>query len=136
MATRSTIAMKTPEGKIRAIYCHWDGYPEHNGKMLLDNYQDAAKNGQEITRWLKIVIKRFLNLKETFRTLKSWHKKNQIFGGFRQYNRRNESFILYPKRQSKRYLWRSIKIERSNREDWISLQDKTKFHQRGFWDVE
>ena len=43
MATRSNIAYRTPEGKIRSVYCHWDGYPEHNGKMLLDNYQDAAK---------------------------------------------------------------------------------------------
>ena len=43
MATRSNIAYKTIDGKIRSIYCHWDGYPEHNGKMLLDNYQDAAK---------------------------------------------------------------------------------------------
>ena len=34
MATRSNIAYKTPEGKIRSVYCHWDGYPEHNGEML------------------------------------------------------------------------------------------------------
>ena len=43
MATRSNIAYKTIDGKIRSVYCHWDGYPEHNGKMLMDNYQDAAK---------------------------------------------------------------------------------------------
>jgi hypothetical protein len=30
MATRSTIAYEVPEG-IRAIYCHWDGYPEEGG---------------------------------------------------------------------------------------------------------
>jgi len=30
MATRCTIALDTPEG-IRAIYCHWDGYPDENG---------------------------------------------------------------------------------------------------------
>lgn len=43
MATRSTIAMKTPEGKVRAIYCHWDGYIDHNGKILIGNYTDPAK---------------------------------------------------------------------------------------------
>lgn len=43
MATRSTIAMKTPEGKVRAIYCHWDGYPAHNGEMLRRYYTDPAK---------------------------------------------------------------------------------------------
>ena len=29
MATRSAIGMKTPEGKIKAIYCHWDGYVDN-----------------------------------------------------------------------------------------------------------
>ncbi len=48
MATRSTIAMKTPEGKIRAIYCHWDGYPAHNGEMLRRYYTDPAKIKQLI----------------------------------------------------------------------------------------
>lgn len=43
MATRSNIAYKTEEGKIRSIYSHWDGYPECNGKILLDNYQDIEK---------------------------------------------------------------------------------------------
>ena len=43
MATRSTIAMKTEEGKFRTIYCHWDGYPSYNGAMLNENYTDPAK---------------------------------------------------------------------------------------------
>lgn len=39
MSTRSLIGYfdpNTPE--IRMVYCHWDGYPEHNGKVLLNNY--------------------------------------------------------------------------------------------------
>ena len=43
MATRSNIAYKTAEGKIRSIYAHWDGYPECNGKILVDNYTDIEK---------------------------------------------------------------------------------------------
>jgi len=43
MATRSNIAYKTPEGKIRSVYAHWDGYPECNGKILVDNYTDIEK---------------------------------------------------------------------------------------------
>ena len=46
MATRSNIAYKTPEGKIRSVYCHWDGYPAHNGEMLVRNYQQARKIAQ------------------------------------------------------------------------------------------
>ena len=43
MATRSNIAYKTPEGTIRSVYAHWDGYVANNGKILEENYQDQAK---------------------------------------------------------------------------------------------
>ena len=43
MATRSNIAYKTAEGKIRSVYCHWDGYPAHNGEMLRRYYTDQSK---------------------------------------------------------------------------------------------
>jgi len=43
MATRSNIAYKTPEGKIRSVYAHWDGYPAHNGEMLRRYYTTTDK---------------------------------------------------------------------------------------------
>jgi len=43
MATRSRIGMELENGTIKSIYCHWDGYPSHNGRILLDHYQDAEK---------------------------------------------------------------------------------------------
>ena len=43
MATRSNIAMKTKEGKIVSVYCHWDGYVANNGKILLENYTNVDK---------------------------------------------------------------------------------------------
>lgn len=38
MATRSTIACENKDYTISMVYCHWDGYLEHNGKILLENY--------------------------------------------------------------------------------------------------
>jgi len=38
MATRSTIALEFADGTIGQVYCHWDGYLAHNGKILLENY--------------------------------------------------------------------------------------------------
>lgn len=38
MATRSRIGIVNPNGIVESIYCHWDGYPENNGQLLLDNY--------------------------------------------------------------------------------------------------
>ncbi len=35
MATRSNIGIVNEDGSITGIYCHYDGYPEYVGKMLL-----------------------------------------------------------------------------------------------------
>lgn len=42
MATRSTISLKTEDG-YNTIYCHWDGYPSHNGKLLQDHYNTQER---------------------------------------------------------------------------------------------
>ena len=38
MGTRSYIGKQNQDGSIRAIYCHWDGYPDHVGKVLKKHY--------------------------------------------------------------------------------------------------
>lgn len=43
MATRSTIALEFADGTVGQVYCHWDGYLQHNGKILLDSYSDPFK---------------------------------------------------------------------------------------------
>lgn len=43
MGTRSTIALEYANGQVDQVYCHWDGYLEHNGKILLENYSDPFK---------------------------------------------------------------------------------------------
>ena len=41
MATRSNIGIVNEDGSITGIYCHFDGYPEYVGKMLLNHYTDV-----------------------------------------------------------------------------------------------
>ena len=41
-ATRSMIGIEQPNGKIVAVYCHYDGYPEGVGKMLKKFYKSPA----------------------------------------------------------------------------------------------
>jgi hypothetical protein len=43
MATRSTIALEFADGTVQQVYCHWDGYLEHNGRILFENYVDPFK---------------------------------------------------------------------------------------------
>ena len=40
MATRSTISLEFADGTIGQVYCHWDGYLAHNGKMLQEYYSN------------------------------------------------------------------------------------------------
>lgn len=46
MGTRSTIAVKLGNGQFASIYCHYDGYVDHNGQLLQKHYQDeeSVKN--------------------------------------------------------------------------------------------
>lgn len=43
MATRSLIGSVQPNGTIKTIYCHWDGFPGNNGKILLQAYNTPIK---------------------------------------------------------------------------------------------
>lgn len=38
MGTRSDIIVHRADGKWHRVYCHWDGYLSHNGKILFDHY--------------------------------------------------------------------------------------------------
>ena len=38
MGTRSDIIVHRKDGKWARIYCHWDGYLDHNGQLLFDCY--------------------------------------------------------------------------------------------------
>lgn len=43
MGTRSRIGLRRDDGSVASIYCHWDGYIEHNGMILLKHYTDPIK---------------------------------------------------------------------------------------------
>ena len=40
MGTRSTIALEYADGTVEQVYCHWDGYLEHNGQILQEYYSN------------------------------------------------------------------------------------------------
>jgi hypothetical protein len=43
MSTRSDIIVQRADGKWHRIYCHSDGYLEHNGRILFDHYTSQAQ---------------------------------------------------------------------------------------------
>lgn len=47
MGTRSDIIVQRTDGKWARVYCHWDGYLSHNGKIISEHY-----NSQELAEAL------------------------------------------------------------------------------------
>lgn len=43
MGTRSDIIVHKADGTWHRIYCHWDGYLEHNGRILFDHYTSQTQ---------------------------------------------------------------------------------------------
>jgi len=43
MSTRSFISMQLPDGSVRGVYCHFDGYLDGVGKMLKEHYTNPDK---------------------------------------------------------------------------------------------
>ena len=43
MGTRSRIGYELPDHSVVSVYCHWDGYLEHNGRILVQEYLDRNK---------------------------------------------------------------------------------------------
>jgi len=43
MSTRSNIAILNENGLYDVIYCHMDGYPQHNGAILFEYYDTEEK---------------------------------------------------------------------------------------------
>lgn len=43
MGTRSRIGVMHGD-VLKSVYCHWDGYLDHNGRILLEHYDSAKAN--------------------------------------------------------------------------------------------
>jgi hypothetical protein len=43
MATRSYIGIRNLDASVDYIYCHYDGYPSHNGAILTEHYNTIDK---------------------------------------------------------------------------------------------
>ena len=43
MGTRSRIGIQLKGNSVLSVYCHYDGYPEFNGRVLRDNYDTVEK---------------------------------------------------------------------------------------------
>lgn len=66
MSTNSTIAILNEDGTVTGIYCHWDGYIAHNGRILAENYNDEESVRQLLELGELRYLDETLELTETY----------------------------------------------------------------------
>lgn len=70
MGTRSMIAIENPNSKaVKSIYCHWDGYLEHNGSILNKHYSASPKVNQLIAGGDLSSLRPNIGVKHAFGTI-------------------------------------------------------------------
>ena len=77
MATRSTIAKLGKDGIIKSVYCHSDGYLEHNGKVLNEYYKDESKVDELLAQGDISTLDQNIGEKLPFNDYMLFHEKKQ-----------------------------------------------------------
>jgi hypothetical protein len=110
MATRSNIGAIQEDGTIKAIYCHWDGYPEHVGATLAEHYDSPAKVAELLN------LGDISSLGEDVSTVESYASRGETGTGARTYKDQEdwkqsaedsgcEFLYLYQKNWKDEYVW-------------------------------
>lgn len=66
MATRSYIGVRNTDASVDYIYCHFDGYPEHNGQILAEHYTNENRVGELLKLGDLSVLGKFIGEKQDF----------------------------------------------------------------------
>ena len=66
MATRSYIGVRNTDGSVDYIYCHFDGYPEHNGAILREHYSNINRVNELLNLGDLSVLGKFIGEKQDF----------------------------------------------------------------------
>jgi hypothetical protein len=104
MGTRSRIGIEMPDHTVVSVYCHWDGYPEFNGKHLVQQYSDR-EDVQELIDGGSM---------SSLRTRETWNPGSTLKDENGQYIQDTEGFIMYENDREPQPLYHS---ERGDGED-------------------
>jgi hypothetical protein len=66
MATRSYIGVRNTDASVDYIYCHFDGYPEHNGAILTEYYSNINRVNELLNLGDLSVLGKFIGEKQDF----------------------------------------------------------------------
>jgi hypothetical protein len=124
MSTRSNIVYDTGES-VRAVYCHHDGYLDHNGRILFEHYnsEDEVEALIELGDFtslkptLEETRKKLMNCEpEIYRTLDQY--MHLVHGSDIEYIYLWDKYMWWISRNIEINLWDRSKYEKGYRE-WI-----------------
>ena len=80
MGTRSMIAIENPNSKaVKAIYCHWDGYLQHNGSILNKHYSNSPKVNNLIALGDLSSLRPEIGVKHAFQTYNMTKEEQEAY---------------------------------------------------------
>ena len=128
MATRGAIGIEK-DGKIMAVYCHWDNYLESTGETLFKHYQNPEKILTMISLGDMSSLGEEIGEKHDFDgpNLSNWctyygRDRGEDNVEFRVFNTRNE-FVQWYSDSDYFYLYSDKKWTYSQGEGWFDLAD-------------
>jgi len=74
MATTSTIAVVLHNESVIQTYCHYDGYPSHTGKILVENYNSVERAEQLIRKGSIVHLDKYI---EPLTTLHNYESRER-----------------------------------------------------------
>lgn len=86
MGTRSNIGVEYPNGLIKFVYCHWDGYLSRNGEILYNHYTNA----EEVIELVN--LGEISSLGETLDKTKDYHRWRGEPKNIQNTNNRNDAY--------------------------------------------
>lgn len=100
MGTRSAIGYRQPSGAVRAVYCHYDGYPSHQLPILQEHYNTLAK--------VKALIRP--GSMSSLRTRETW-EHSPVIEDANGYTRDSEGHLMHVKDRDPQPLYHSERGE-------------------------
>lgn len=112
MSTHSSIGVKTPNGKVMFVNCHWDGYIDYVGRILFEHYRNLDK---AIDLMMDGDI---VSLKSTLDATEHWKDEDwdlpKVASGVEEWRRIGDGEYFYLFNRGK---WRVIYSELVSKED-------------------
>ena len=94
MGTRSDIIVQRADGKWARVYCHWDGYLEHNGRILFDHYTSQRQAEELVALGDLSALGEMIGEKHPFDAPQMTTGNGNVSNGYKDYRAKYGSWCL------------------------------------------